>query len=144
MAEADCIFAKGETLTSFRAHADTVNCLDIDPVSQTEFVTAGDDCSCKIWTLPNIATLTPTVGKASEQPSSIPEPTCVQEWTLHRRKSDQGVLVFKYMGSEGATSQGGGIEGLIGAAAGQSKGAVLASGGADGIVRVYATSTAGH
>ena len=79
-------------------HADAANAIDMDPNSSSTLVSGGDDCSCKIWDI--------TTG------------TCGQDWSHHRRKSDQGVLAVKF----------------------GDKVPVLASGGADGVVRVFVRS----
>lgn len=137
--------SSGKILQTIKAHLETVNSLDIDPSSLTELATAGDDCSCKIW---DLSSFTSPDG-ASSTPSE--PPTCIQEWTNHRVKNDQGVLCVRYMSDGNALTTGGGsgLEALMGAASSTAnavstngKGGVLVSGGADGVIRIYARNGA--
>lgn len=90
------------------AHLDGVTSLSIAPSGFT-LVSSGQDCSVRFWDL-------------------LKTHACVQEATVHRKKSGEGVLdvLFHGYGSAGSTGVGGGV--------------VLASAGADGIVKIYSTA----
>lgn len=70
-------------------HLDGVTSLDIDPTGNT-LVSGGHDSSIRLW--------------------SMSEKSCIQEFSAHRRKGDQGVLSvqfhksFPWMVSGGADS----------------------------------------
>ncbi|KAG0182211.1 hypothetical protein DFQ29_005266 [Apophysomyces sp. BC1021] len=85
----------GECAFSMPAHLDSVSCLDIDP-SGTTLVSGGHDASIRLWDI--------SMSK-----------TCTQEFSVHRKKGDEGVLDVHYHRSF----------------------PWMVSGGADGIVKVY-------
>ncbi|KAK3813520.1 MAG: WD40-repeat-containing domain protein [Linnemannia elongata] len=85
---------------SMLAHLDSVSSLDIDPAGLV-LCSGGHDASVRLW---DIASSTRS---------------CLQEFTAHRRKSDEGVTTVKYHPT---------LPGL------------MATGGADSIVKVYARS----
>ncbi|KAI7862263.1 WD40-repeat-containing domain protein [Spinellus fusiger] len=85
----------GENIFSMSAHLDAVACLDIDPSGMT-LVSGGHDSSIRLWDL--------SMNK-----------TCIQEFSAHRRKGDEGVLSVNYHRS---------LPWMV-------------SSGADGIVKVY-------
>src|SRR3954470_19345864 len=64
-----CLITPGQMTDSLVGHAASVNSLAIDPTSSSVFASVGDDCSTRVWDLES--------------------KTCIQEWTLHRRKADQ-------------------------------------------------------
>ncbi|RUS18134.1 WD40-repeat-containing domain protein [Endogone sp. FLAS-F59071] len=86
----------GSCTFSMQAHLDGVTSLDVDPSGLT-LVSGGHDSSIRLWDISSSAR------------------TCVQEFTGHRRKGDEGVLSVRYHQS---------LPWMI-------------SGGADGIVKVY-------
>ncbi|KAF8947003.1 hypothetical protein BGZ47_010665 [Haplosporangium gracile] len=85
---------------SMLAHLDSVSSLDIDPAGLV-LCSGGHDASVRLW---DIASSTRS---------------CLQEFTAHRRKSDEGVTTVKYHPT---------LPGL------------MATGGADSIVKVYLRS----
>ncbi|KAF9278182.1 hypothetical protein BGZ88_000752 [Linnemannia elongata] len=85
---------------SMVAHLDSVSSLDIDPAGLV-LCSGGHDASVRLW---DIASSTRS---------------CLQEFTAHRRKSDEGVTTVKYHPT---------LPGL------------MATGGADSIVKVYSRS----
>ena len=85
---------------SMIAHLDAVSSLDIDPAGLV-LCSGGHDTSVRLW---DIASSTRS---------------CLQEFTAHRRKSDEGVTTVKYHPT---------LPGL------------MATGGADCIVKVYSRS----
>ncbi|KAL0080781.1 WD40-repeat-containing domain protein [Phycomyces blakesleeanus] len=85
----------GECAFSMSAHLDAVSCLDIEPSGMT-LVSGGHDASIRLWDI--------SMTKS-----------CVQEFSAHRRKGDEGVLSVQYHKSM----------------------PWMVSGGADGIVKVY-------
>ncbi|RUP43983.1 WD40-repeat-containing domain protein [Jimgerdemannia flammicorona] len=86
----------GSCTFSMQAHLDGVTSLDVDPSGLT-LVSGGHDSSIRLWDISSSAR------------------TCVQEFTGHRRKGDEGVLSVRYHQS---------LPWMV-------------SGGADGIVKVY-------
>ncbi|KAI9023006.1 WD40-repeat-containing domain protein [Phycomyces nitens] len=85
----------GDCAFSMSAHLDAVSCLDIEPSGMT-LVSGGHDASIRLWDI--------SMTKS-----------CVQEFSAHRRKGDEGVLSVQYHRSM----------------------PWMVSGGADGIVKVY-------
>jgi striatin 1/3/4 len=85
---------------SMIAHLDAVSTLDIDPAGLV-LCSGGHDASVRLW---DIASSTRS---------------CLQEFTAHRRKTDEGVTAVKYHPT---------LPGL------------MATGGADSIVKVYCRS----
>jgi striatin 1/3/4 len=77
------------------AHLDAVTSLDMDP-SGMAFVSGGHDASIRLWDM------------------SMTK-TCIQEFSAHRKKGDEGVLDIQYHRAF----------------------PWMVSGGADGIVKVY-------
>lgn len=77
------------------AHLDAVTCLDMDP-SGISFISGGHDCSIRLWDLAMTK-------------------NCIQEFSAHRKKGDEGVLDVQYHPSY----------------------PWMVSGGADGIVKIY-------
>ncbi|KAF9585776.1 hypothetical protein BGW38_000789 [Lunasporangiospora selenospora] len=90
----------GQCSYSMLAHLDSVSSLDIDP-SGLALCSGGHDASVRLWDI-----------AAASRP-------CLQEFTGHRKKSDEGVCTVKYHPT---------VPDL------------LATGGADSIVKVYTRS----
>ncbi|KAI7901369.1 WD40-repeat-containing domain protein [Cokeromyces recurvatus] len=84
----------GECTETVSGHLDAVTSLDIDSTS-THMVSGGHDSSIRLW--------------------DLSKKTCVQEFSAHRRKGDEGVLNVKFHPTY----------------------PWLISGGADGIVKIY-------
>ncbi|KAG0249921.1 hypothetical protein BG011_008803 [Mortierella polycephala] len=82
---------------SVLSHLDAVSSLDIDP-SGLALCSGGHDGSVRVWDM------------------ASPTRSCLQEFTGHRRKSDEGVTTVKYHPT------------LLG---------LLATGGADAIIKIY-------
>lgn len=95
----------GQCVQSMTAHLDAVTSLDVDAAGLS-LVSGGHDCSVRFWDLRSLG--------GGDAKSAIVN--CVQEFTSHRRKSDEGVLDVKYHSSL----------------------PYVASAGADGVVKVYA------
>lgn len=87
----------GSSTYSSIAHLDAVSSLDFDPTGLV-LCSGGHDCSVRMW----------DIGSSSRP--------CVQEFTGHRRKSDEGVCTVQYHPT---------VPGLF------------ATGGADSIVKIY-------
>ncbi|CAO3644735.1 unnamed protein product [Cunninghamella blakesleeana] len=85
----------GKSTFNMSAHLDAVTCLDMDP-SGTSFISGGHDCSIRLWDLAMTK-------------------NCIQEFSAHRKKGDEGVLDVQYHPSY----------------------PWMVSGGADGIVKIY-------
>ncbi|KAI9301095.1 WD40-repeat-containing domain protein [Cunninghamella echinulata] len=85
----------GKSTFSMSGHLDAVTCLDMDP-SGMSFVSGGHDSSIRLWDLAMTK-------------------TCIQEFSAHRKKGDEGVLGVQYHPSY----------------------PWMVSGGADGIVKIY-------
>jgi striatin 1/3/4 len=88
------IFFIGECVQSVSGHLDAITSLDIDSTGNT-MVSGGHDSSIRLWDLTS--------------------KTCIQEFSAHRRKGDEGVLSVKFHQSF----------------------PWMVSGGADGIVKIY-------
>ncbi|KAI8093369.1 WD40-repeat-containing domain protein [Halteromyces radiatus] len=85
----------GKSTFKMSAHLDAVTSLDMDPSGMT-FVSGGHDSSIRLWDMAMTK-------------------TCIQEFSAHRKKGDEGVLDIQYHRSF----------------------PWMVSGGADGIVKIY-------
>lgn len=92
--EINAYYDLGECTQSVSGHLDAVTSLNIDSTGTT-MVSGGHDSSIRLW--------------------DIASKSCIQEFSAHRRKGDEGVLDVKFHKS---------FPWMI-------------SGGADGIVKVY-------
>jgi striatin 1/3/4 len=72
-------------------HQDAVTCLDISP-DGLSFASGGHDCSIRWWDLGSR--------------------TCIQEYSTHRKKNDEGVWSVSYHPTEGNNLVSSGADGL--------------------------------
>lgn len=105
----------GEQLMSIVAHKDGVTCIDIDPAGLT-LVSGSQDCSVRFWDIleKNEAKQPPDGSGAAPAQLSC-DAVCFQEIRAHQQKGNEGVLAAVYHPSA----------------------PFVATGGADGAVRLY-------